>query len=251
MYSFAYGDFNARSGFQSCMSSSTWLSAVAPETHGAITKMTSDPRDYSHELQRRAQSRVRGARRNAVIVREDCEPESPTEVAPSGELEIVHDEPAQPVGAHDRASVATPWGLAVPDRQIEDERRGPVLARYLREMAAYRVMDQAEELRAAIAVEQVEVDHWSAILSFRPGAKAALASLERDLPTGDGALRLPQLAELHRLLLVDDLDHDQEREYSAWCTSLAKAIRSIRVGLFCNTGNPGNPVLQAAASCAA
>jgi RNA polymerase primary sigma factor len=105
-----------------------------------------------------------------------------------------------------------------------------MLARYFREMATHVVMGQEEELRTAIEVEEAEVAHWVAILSHMPCAQAALDSIERDLPTGEETLDLPQVAELRKLLKAyakqgDRLNRAQEKRWRLHTTSLARAIR--------------------------
>ena len=47
-----------------------------------------------------------------------------------------------------------------------------MLARYFRDMAAHQVMGPDEELQTAKAVEQAEVDHWVALLSFVPDRRS-------------------------------------------------------------------------------
>jgi RNA polymerase primary sigma factor len=116
------------------------------------------------------------------------------------------------------------------DREIEEGGGDSMLARYFREMATHAVMGPEEELQTAIDVEKAEVDHWAAILAQYQAAEFALDSLEKDLPTGDEALDLPQLAELRKLLKLhhkqkNKLTRPQERKYRVWCVSLAKAIR--------------------------
>jgi RNA polymerase primary sigma factor len=147
----------------------------------------------------------------------------------SGALEVVEDEGEPVPDLEDSGVELSPPSKSPSDREIEEGGGDSMLARYFREMATHPVMGQADELRTAIAVEQVEMDHWSAILSFHPAAEFALASLEKDLPTGEEAIELPQLQELHKLLKTYKKQHklgrDQERKYRAWCASLAKAIR--------------------------
>jgi RNA polymerase primary sigma factor len=147
----------------------------------------------------------------------------------SGALEVVDDENESAASIDDSGLEAPPTSRSPSDREIEEGGGDSMLARYFREMATHPVMGQADELRTAIAVEQVEVDHWSAILSFHPVAEYALASLEKDLPTGEETLELPQIAEIHKLLKIQQKQHklgrDQERKYRAWCASLARAIR--------------------------
>lgn len=116
------------------------------------------------------------------------------------------------------------------DKEIEEGGGDSMLARYFREMATHPVMGPEEELQTAIDVEAAEVDHWTAILSYHPAADAALDALERDLPTGEETLDLPQLAEIRKILKNykkqhNKLTRDQEKKYRAWCVSLAKAIR--------------------------
>jgi RNA polymerase primary sigma factor len=150
--------------------------------------------------------------------------------AGSGDLEIVDEELDLSSHALDESGLdISPPRKRPSDREIEEGGGDSMLARYFREMAAHPVMGQAEELQTAIDVEQVEVDHWLAIFSFYPAAEFVLESLERDLPTGEEALELPQLGEIHKLLKaykkLHKLGREQDRKYRAWCTSLAKAIR--------------------------
>ncbi len=105
-----------------------------------------------------------------------------------------------------------------------------MLARYFREMATHNVMGPEEELRTAMDVEQAEVDHWVVILSFLPAAEFCLDSLERDLPTGEDAIDVPELADLRKLVRSfkkqrNKLTRPQEKRWTATCTSMARRIR--------------------------
>jgi RNA polymerase primary sigma factor len=105
-----------------------------------------------------------------------------------------------------------------------------MLSRYFREMATHHVMGPQEELATAIEVEQGEVDHWVAIFSCIPLAGFALDALERDLPVGEDALVLPQIAELRKLLQAyaknqEKLTRIQERKWAQLTASLARAVR--------------------------
>jgi len=128
-------------------------------------------------------------------------------------------------------SIAPPSTVKPPAAKHLDEGGGDsMLARYFREMATHNVMGQEEELRTAIEVEHAEIAHWVAILSFLPCAEAAIESLERDLPTGEEAISLPQLAELHKILKAykkqnGTLTRAQEKRWALHTTSLAQAIR--------------------------
>lgn len=105
-----------------------------------------------------------------------------------------------------------------------------MLARYFREMATHDVMGHEQELATAIEVETAEIDHWCAILAYWPAAHYALQSLERDLPTGEEALDLPQLGELSRILALAKknkykLSRQRAKRWTETCGSLARAIR--------------------------
>jgi len=63
----------------------------------------------------------------------------------------------------------------------EDSVGGSTLSLYFREMAAHQVMGAEEELRAAQGVEQAEVNHWVALLSYPPVAEFQLTQLAADI----------------------------------------------------------------------
>jgi len=114
-------------------------------------------------------------------------------------------------------------------KEIEEGGGDSMLSRYFREMAAHPVMGQDEELATAMEVEQAEVDHWVALLAFLPASEFVLDSLEKDLPQGEEALDLPQLAELRRLIKAfkkaKKLSKDQEKKWKNASASLGRAIR--------------------------
>jgi len=166
---------------------------------------------------------------------EDFEGETPAigAATPASEVELIEEEfdlEATPVdAAGDRDSPLAPR-RPPSDKEIEEGGGDSMLARYFREMATHPVMGPEEELQTAVEVERAEVDHWVAILSHCPAADAALDSLEKDLPTGEDALTLPQLEELRKMLRTfkkqrNKLTRDQEKKYRSVCASLAKAIR--------------------------
>jgi len=116
------------------------------------------------------------------------------------------------------------------DREIEESGGDSMLARYFREMATHAVMGQEEELATAIEVEKAEIAQWVALFSHLPASPYILESLEKNLPTGEEALDLPQIAELHRLLKVSKktrgkLSKESEKKWTRTCESLARAIR--------------------------
>jgi RNA polymerase primary sigma factor len=205
------------------------------KSKGSSAAATSDPRASTPRLQPLDRAPGLGPREQTDSVSpaadDDFEREGSVGPAPaSGALEVIDDEVDLTSGGGEEAGLEPPPTSRAPsDREIEEGGGDSMLARYFREMATHPVMGQPEELQTAIDVERVEMDHWSAILSFHPAAEAALASLERDLPTGEDALELPQIEEIRKLLRthkrLHKLGREQERKYRAWCASLAKAIR--------------------------
>ena len=168
---------------------------------------------------------------------DDAEPESSRVVTPaataSAELEVLEEE--FEVEAAATEAVVNELDSVRPakppsDKEIEEGGGDSMLARYFREMATHPVMGPEEELRTAIEVENAEIDHWVTILSYLPSSEFAVESLERDLPVGEEALTLPQLAELHKLLKAykkqrNKLTKEQEKKWKTVTTSLARAIR--------------------------
>jgi RNA polymerase primary sigma factor len=152
---------------------------------------------------------------------------------PSGDIELVEDEielDAPPGDAGSEGSDSLAPAKPPSDKEIEEGGGDSMLARYFREMATHPVMGPEEELQTAIEVERAEVEHWAAILAYIPAADYALDSLEKDLPVGEEAIELPQLAELRKLLKTfkkqrNKVTRPQEKRYRDWCVSLAKAIR--------------------------
>jgi RNA polymerase primary sigma factor len=116
-----------------------------------------------------------------------------------------------------------------PQKRVDEGGGDSMLSRYFREMATHHVMGPQEELATAIEVEQGEIEHWVAILSCLPLAGHALDALERDLPTGDEALTLPQVPELRKLLRAAGATHKlsraQEKKWQDLTRSLARDIR--------------------------
>jgi RNA polymerase primary sigma factor len=153
--------------------------------------------------------------------------------AQSGDIDLVEEEfdleATQAEGPADRE--AAPVQRRAPsDKEIEEGGGDSMLARYFREMATHPVMGPEEELQTAIEVEDAEVDHWVSILGYCAAADGALDALEKDLPTGEDALTLPQIEELRKTLRTfkkqhNKLSRDQEKKYRALCASLGKAIR--------------------------
>jgi RNA polymerase primary sigma factor len=149
---------------------------------------------------------------------------------PTSDLEGIDEEFELDVTQLDGASEAPPSPKAPSDREIEEGGGDSMLARYFREMATHPVMGPEEELETAIEVEEAEIDHWVSIFIQWQAAEHALESLEKDLPTGEEQLELPQLAEMRKFLKTARKQHNkltraQDKKYRAWCSALAKAIR--------------------------
>jgi RNA polymerase primary sigma factor len=144
------------------------------------------------------------------------------------EIELIEEE--FEIDASPESAEAAPGPRKQPtDREIEEGGGDSMLARYFREMATHPVMGPEEELQTATAVEEAEVDHWVTILGYHDAAGVALDALDKDLPTGEEALDLPQIAEIRKALLAfarrAKPSRDQEKKYRALCVSLAKTIR--------------------------
>jgi RNA polymerase primary sigma factor len=117
------------------------------------------------------------------------------------------------------------------DKEIEEGGGDSMLARYFREMATHPVMGPDEELQTAIAVENAEIDHWVSVFAYLPTAEYAVESLERDLPTGEDAISVPQLPELKKLLagLKKRRFKMSKESEKKWKTVTAAVARTVRL----------------------
>ncbi|MFO0673714.1 MAG: sigma-70 family RNA polymerase sigma factor [Polyangiaceae bacterium] len=119
---------------------------------------------------------------------------------------------------------------AKPAKDMDEGGGDSMLARYFREMATHHVMGHEEELATAIEVEQAEVSHWVALFSYPLAGDALLEALIKELPTGEEALTLPQIADMQKILknakkTRGRLSRDQEKKWTTLTTSLGRAIR--------------------------
>jgi len=176
----------------------------------------------------------------AVDLDDDVLPVSAAEPGPSLEPDLLEDEfdvAEAPVHV-DVTDAADPVELDAPEpvkpaptaKHLDEGGGDSMLARYFREMATHNVMGPEEELKTAMEVEKAEIDHWVAILSHLPVAEQAIDSLMLDLPTGEDAIDVPELAEIQRLLKLykkqrGKLTRDQEKKWTATCTAMARRIR--------------------------
>ena len=148
---------------------------------------------------------------------------------PEKELAVVDDEfdfEAEPVVADAEEEPRPPTAKT----KAEEGGGDSMLARYFREMATHPVMGPDEELDTAVDVEKAEVEQWCAILSYVPAAEHALDALEADLPVGEEAIDVPQIAELRKYCKTykkqrNKLTREQEKKYRTLSESMARAIR--------------------------
>ncbi len=115
-------------------------------------------------------------------------------------------------------------------RAMEDGGGDSMLARYFRDMAAHQVMGPDEELQTAKEVEQAEVDHWVALLSYLPVAELILDALDEEIRrANDPEIQAPQVAELRKYLKArkqkTKFTGETEKRYNAFGAGLARAIR--------------------------
>jgi RNA polymerase primary sigma factor len=116
-------------------------------------------------------------------------------------------------------------------RAMEEGGGDSMLARYFRDMAAHQVMGPDEELQTAKAVEQAEVDHWAALLSFLPITELILDAIEDEIRrANDPEISAPQIPDMRRSLKNlkkqrTRLSPDQERRWTNLSAALARSIR--------------------------
>lgn len=115
----------------------------------------------------------------------------------------------------------------------EDTVGGSTLSLYFREMASHQVMGPEEELRAAKAVEDAEVNHWVALLSYPAVAEYQLVQLaadiaaapEEDRPDPAHMVALNDLLEMARKQRGKLTSEQSER----WFQRTAELSRTIRL----------------------
>ena len=114
-----------------------------------------------------------------------------------------------------------------------DSATDSTLSRYFRDMATHQVMGPDEELQAAQAVEQAEIELWAALLAYVPVAELILDHLERDVATMNPPEERPdiiQVGELRRLAKTykkqrSKFHAEQQREWIDLCETLARLVR--------------------------
>jgi RNA polymerase primary sigma factor len=122
--------------------------------------------------------------------------------------------------------------LALEKKGEVDGSTDSMLSRYFRDMATHQVMGPDEELQTAQAVEQAEVAHWMALLSYVPVAEAVLEQLDRDVLTLGPEERpeLPQIIELRKLIKLHRKQRSkffapQTRRWGELSEELGRAVR--------------------------
>ena len=122
--------------------------------------------------------------------------------------------------------------IAEDARSFKDMEEGggdSMLARYFREMALHPVMDQDTEMATARAVEETEVQHWTALLSHLPAAEHILKALDEDVKkAGPEVCQAPQLEQLIALVQgasKGKLNLVEQKKWNQLVPALALAIR--------------------------
>lgn len=117
-------------------------------------------------------------------------------------------------------------------RASSDSPGDSTLSRYFRDMATHQVMGQEEELVAAKAVEEAEIELWDAVLGYVPVAEHVLVRLAAELGAVAEAERpsLSPLLELQSLCVVyreqrSKLHATQQRQWHEHCRALAESVR--------------------------
>jgi RNA polymerase primary sigma factor len=107
-----------------------------------------------------------------------------------------------------------------------------MLSRYFRDMATHQVMGPDEELACAQCVEQAEIEHWCALLSYMPAAESILDQLQKDIEAATESDRpeTPELPDMRVLLKAyrkqrSKLLADQARRWRELCEDLARDVR--------------------------
>ena len=126
-----------------------------------------------------------------------------------------------------RTSSLPPQGSKAPESPGDS-----TLSRYFRDMATHQVMGQEEELSAAQAVENAEVQLWVALFSYIPVAEYILDALDRDIQTLTDDVRpdtlaldaLRQLSQVYREQR-SKLHANQLKQWKDKSEELARAVR--------------------------
>jgi RNA polymerase primary sigma factor len=162
--------------------------------------------------------------------REDSVEETAVRRSPQGATpESSEDGPEE---APDMTADAAGFASEAPAAGVVDGSSDSMLSRYFREMATHQVMGPDEELQAAQAVENAEIEHWAALLAYVPAAEHVLEQLERDVQetNPDERPELSQVVELRKLTKVyrkqrSKLHADQARQWTELSETLARDIR--------------------------
>ncbi len=159
----------------------------------------------------------------------------PSAVADSGKPEVRPND--GPTAADLRQADATLDAFS--SESFEPRDLGPLdgttdsmLSRYFRDMATHQVMGPDEELECAQAVEEAEVEHWVALLSYVPVAEPILERLEQDIAEASEADRpeVPQVEELRKLIRTyrkqrSKLNAEQQRQWNELSIELSRCVR--------------------------
>ena len=132
-----------------------------------------------------------------------------------------------PPASRRSSSLPPPGGSKSPESPGDS-----TLSRYFRDMATHQVMGQEEELNAAQAVENAEVELWATLFSYVPVAEYILDALDRDIQTLTDDVRpdtsaleaLRQLGQVYREQR-SKLHSNQLKQWKEKSEALARAVR--------------------------
>lgn len=214
--------------FVSATSTATAPTKKLPMT-AATNKKGARAQTSSDSVTRRGDSHLHGGGRDEEEVQEDTESSSGAGARGTADSSAPPSIGGEEYLESDLSSISPEASSAAEVDSASDS----TLSRYFRDMATHQVMGPDEELQAAQAVEQAEVEFWSALLGYVPVAELILDRLEFEV----GALNPPeerpdiaQVGELRRLSKLyrkqrSKFHADQLREWGELSDSLARVVR--------------------------
>jgi len=144
--------------------------------------------------------------------------------------------PLDPGRTGARSSDVSTESFAPPERPPADGMSVSMLSRYFHDIAAHRVIGADEEIECARAVEQAEVEHWAALLSYMPVAELVLDQLEQAISESAQVDRpnVPQIEKLRNLVRAyrrqrSKLSTEQQRRWNELSIEFSRSLRLLDV----------------------
>jgi RNA polymerase primary sigma factor len=169
---------------------------------------------------------------NDLSISTDSTNESSMSSVPQCELP----NPPDPGRTDTRSSEFSTESFAPPARPPAHGMSVSMLSRYFRDIAAHRVIGADEEIECARAVEQAEVEHWVALLSYMPVAEPVLDQLEQAISESAQVDRphIPQIGSLRNLIRAyrrqrSKLSAEQQRQWNVLSIELSRSLRLLDV----------------------